>query len=393
MRRSLRVFLSIILSLLTGWFFFLGQRLITSLPISFRVQLCLWAILAIPFLNLAWIPLIYWRRRVRQNPQLEDPPTLAWGYQSLALLSFVFFCVVLRDLIKLVAIGIHFTVGYSAPFTPLLYSVPATSLLVVIALVMLFLGRLNAKGPPRIREIDVPIRDLPPSLEGFRMAQLSDIHIGRTIGADFVQRVVERVNELKVDLIAITGDLVDGTVEDLRSHLGPLSQLSSREGVFYVTGNHEYYWNAPAWIEEVKRLGMKPLLNSHQVVEREKNKLVIAGVPDLWASRMGAGEGPNPSKALAGAPSADVRVLLAHQPKSAHTSGAENFDLQLSGHTHGGQFLPWTFFIHLFQPFVRGLNRYQNRWIYVNRGTGYWGPPVRLGSPSEITLLKLTRAN
>jgi predicted MPP superfamily phosphohydrolase len=393
MRRRLPIFFILVFTILGFWFSYLGQRLIFPLGFPLPVELLLWGLLTIPFGFLVWIPAVYWRRRVRGgNEDGGQSKILAAGYYSLAFLSFLFFFVAARD----VALGIYLVLAnyldwpYALIRSSPLFSRPATLAMVVAAALLLWLGRRSAKGKPRLRRVKVPIADLPPALDGFSVAQVSDMHVGRAIGREFVAHVVERLNELKADMIAITGDLVDGTVEELRESIAPLGTLSAEEGVYYVTGNHEYYWGAEEWVEEVRRLGIRPLLNSHQVIERRDAKVVIAGVPDLWAAR-GEGTGPDARSALSGAPDSHLRILLAHQPRSALAGGAENFHLQLSGHTHGGQFIPWTFVIHLFQPFVRGLNRYRGRWIYVSPGTGYWGPPVRVGSPAEITLLTLVR--
>jgi predicted MPP superfamily phosphohydrolase len=201
------------------------------------------------------------------------------------------------------------------------------------------------------------------------------------------------VNRLEPDLVAITGDLVDGSVPELRSHVAPLARLSSKHGSFFVTGNHEYYSGVLPWLVELKRLGIKVLHNEHVVIERGGAQLVLAGVPDYNAGHFDESHRSDPQQALAGAPqNAGARVLLAHQPRSAPAAAEAGFDLQLSGHTHGGQFLPWNFFVRFQQPFTAGLHRLGRMWVYVSRGTGYWGPPKRFGAPSEITELVLVAA-
>ncbi len=209
----------------------------------------------------------------------------------------------------------------------------------------------------------------------------------------YLDGIVDAVNRLQADLVAITGDLVDGSVAELGAHVAPLSRLSSRYGSFFVTGNHEYYSGAASWTAELVRLGVRVLHNEHVVIERGGALLVLAGVPDFSAHHYGAAHASDPAAALHGAPAAAaVRVLLAHQPRSAPAARAAGFDVQLSGHTHGGQFLPWNFFVRLQQPFTAGLHQLGGLWVYVSRGTGYWGPPKRLGAPSEITRLRLVPA-
>jgi len=249
---------------------------------------------------------------------------------------------------------------------------------------------INARRTAAVVRVDVPIAGLPAALEGFTIAQISDIHVGPTIKGAYLQDIVDAVNRLQPDLVAVTGDLVDGSVAELRPHVAPLAQLTSRFGSFFVTGNHEYYSGALAWLRELRRLGVRALVDEHVVIERGGARLVLAGVADYNARHFEPSHRSDPVAALAGAPvDAAVRVLLAHQPRSAAAAEAAGFDLQLSGHTHGGQFLPWNLFVRLQQPYTAGLHRLGRLWVYVSRGTGYWGPPKRLGAPSEITLLRL----
>jgi predicted MPP superfamily phosphohydrolase len=204
-----------------------------------------------------------------------------------------------------------------------------------------------------------------------------------------VEGIVEAVNRLNPDLVAITGDLVDGSVLELGAQVAPLSRLVSKHGSYFVTGNHEYYSGVEPWLVELHRLGIKVLHNEHVVIERGGAKLVLAGVPDYSAGHFDVAHRSDARAAVAGAPAGAVKLLLAHQPRSAPAAAEAGFDLQLSGHTHGGQFLPWRFFVQFQQPFTSGLHKVGRMWIYVSRGTGYWGPPKRFGAPSEITELRL----
>lgn len=254
-------------------------------------------------------------------------------------------------------------------------------------------GFANARRTARVVEVDLPVSGLPPALAGFTMVQLSDVHVGPTIGRAYVAAIVDAVNRLEPDLVAITGDLVDGGVRELAPHVAPLAGLRSRHGTFFVTGNHEYYSGAPAWIAALRGLGMRVLMNEHAVLRVGEASLVIAGVTDWSAGHFDPAQRSDPVAALAGAPAdAGARVLLAHQPRSAPDAAAAGFDVQLSGHTHGGQFLPWTWFVRLQQPYTAGLHRLGRLVVYVSRGTGYWGPPKRFGAPSEITRLRLIAA-
>ncbi|MDQ3281933.1 MAG: metallophosphoesterase [Acidobacteriota bacterium] len=241
---------------------------------------------------------------------------------------------------------------------------------------------------PRIRRVAIPIENLPPELEGYRIVQWSDVHIGRAIQRKFVQALVERTNALKADAVAITGDFVDSAYEDSREHIEPLRELRARDGAFYVTGNHEYYWRASEWIPALQKVGLDFLKNEHRVIVRGTARLVMAGVTDpvgRYTHKQDA------DRALAGAPDRAIKVLLSHRPQTATAANRLGVHLQLSGHTHGGQFFPFNLIIKRFQPIVAGLHRVGQTWLYVNRGTGYWGPPTRLAVGGEITLITLTR--
>jgi len=252
-------------------------------------------------------------------------------------------------------------------------------------------GVWRARRHPTVVKVEVPIHNLPEELEGYSIAQISDLHLGPTLSGTFMHRVANSVNELKPDMVAITGDLVDGSTTHLAEHVKPLKELSSADGTFFVTGNHEYYSGAEPWCQMLSDLGLNVLNNAHSVIRRGAAKLMIAGVNDYRAHRILPAHRSDPAAAVAGAPDCDARVLLAHQPGSCLDAREQQFDLQLSGHTHGGQFFPWNFVVGRFHPFHRGLNAWQKGWVYVNRGTGYWGPPMRIGVDSEITLLVLKR--
>jgi uncharacterized protein len=252
---------------------------------------------------------------------------------------------------------------------------------------------VNARRTARVERVQVPIAGLPEALHGFRIAQISDLHVGPTIRLARVKALVDQVNELDADMIAVTGDLVDGSVAALAEWVAPLAGLASRHGTYFVTGNHEYYSGAESWCDHCESsLGWRVLLNEHALVEHDGGRLLVAGVTDPTAGRFVAHHQADLPKSLSGAPPVDVSVLLAHQPKVGGEAAELGFDLQLSGHTHGGQYFPFTVLIHLAQKFVAGLYRHAGMWIYVNRGSAYWGPPMRLGANQEVTLLELVPA-
>ncbi len=251
-------------------------------------------------------------------------------------------------------------------------------------------GVATALGKLRIAELDVTLDKLPRAFDGFRIVQVSDIHVGPTIGRPFIERLVEAVNAERPDLVAVTGDLVDGSVANLGHHTEPLSRLSSPHGTFFVTGNHEYYSGADEWVTELERIGLSVLRNRGVRIEREGQSFVLAGVTDHRADRFG--DAPDFAFALRDRKPEDEVVLLAHQPAALDDARKHDVGLQLSGHTHGGQFWPWSWVVHLVHPVVAGWARFGRTQIYVNSGTGYWGPPMRVGTEPEVTVITLRAA-
>lgn len=324
---------------------------------------------------------------------------LTWaGLLLMGFFSSVFVLAVLRGL----SLGLlTLTHWLGAAAIPLVAIRQETALLVgPLALLMTTAGFWNARRTAKVVHVDVPIAHLPASMEGFQIAQISDIHVGPTIQSRYLQRIVDRVNLLKADLVAITGDLVDGSVESVGAQTAPLRDLRSSYGTFFVTGNHEYYSGAHDWIDKLRTMGITVLMNEHVVIDHctdtqagDSATIVVAGVADYNAHHFDERHRSDPHAAMANAPEhAHVKLLLAHQPRSANAAAHAGFDLQLSGHTHGGQFWPWGYFVKFQQPFTAGLHKLNDLWVYTSRGTGYWGPPKRFGAPSEITCLRLVRA-
>src|SRR5262245_28381516 len=245
-----------------------------------------------------------------------------------------------------------------------------------------------ARGPAVVR-VTVAVPGLDPRLAGFRIVQVSDVHVEFAGDRAFVERLVASVNALDADVVAITGDLVDGTVEHLAEPVAPLAGLRARHGAFFVTGNHEFYSGADAWCAHLASLGIRVLRNERVTVQKDGAALDVAGVDDPTAAAFGGA--PDMAAALAGRDASRPVVLLAHQPSAVEEAQRYAVDLQLSGHTHGGQLQPFGLIVGLVQPSVAGLSRFGGTALYVSRGTGSWGPPMRVLAPSEITVIELTR--
>ena len=252
-------------------------------------------------------------------------------------------------------------------------------------------GFEKARRIPDIKEVTVEIPNLHANLDGFTIAQLSDIHIGPTLKRDFLSGLVDKTMTINADLIAITGDSVDAYVSDIGDDMREFQRLKAPYGVFMVTGNHEYYFDGLAWANYYAEIGLNTLNNAHQLLRVDRARLLVGGVTDHRAGQMVPSHASDPHKAIENAPEHDFSLLLAHQPSSVYEAAKAGWKMQISGHTHGGQFFPFNFVVGMVHEFSAGLAKHLETFIYVSRGAGYWGPPNRLGAPSEITKITLRR--
>jgi hypothetical protein len=389
---SIFFILLLVVSLSMG--LYIVRRIIRPAQLGPLANVIVWAVLLAALLT---TPAVIALRRFHFQGLWVD--TAIWtGYLILGFILFVFTLCLVRDVGLLILIVIDRVRARVRPHSrPLLPALAwagklarATNVVVIVfALGLCLLGLYEARRVPPIKTVHVTLDALDPALDGFRLVQLSDLHVGPTIRGSWVNKVVERTNTARPDLVAITGDLVDSSVHRLLPEVRILQHLKATHGVFFVTGNHEYYSGATPWITALKEMGLDVLMNEHRIIAHNGAELVVAGVPDLRGGRFDPSHEPDPGRAVADAPDGLVRILFAHQPVMADQVQQYGYDLMIAGHTHGGQFFPGTLLVHLFQPYVAGLHTIGEMLLYVSRGTGYWGPPLRIGAPSEITLLIL----
>jgi len=368
--------LSIVLSLLVGGHVYIANRLILDPAWPWAVQAL--GILAIAGLAAA---IVLWpaAQRTQLIPKARIVTNVAMLWMGFAFLLLV--TLAASDL--LVWLGGGLALADDGEQVLPSSARGRAGAVIAIALGAGVFSMFEARRDPRVVRHTLRLPGWPEALDGLRIVQISDIHIGSTLDGVFARRLVDRVNALEPDLIAITGDLVDGPVGELVDDVKPFGGLQAPHGVFFVTGNHDYYSGDEAWVEQVRLLGIRVLRNERVTIEQDGGRFELAGVDDHRGGGFDSSE--DFEAALAGWDRTTPLVLLAHDPASFKRAEIEGVTLQLSGHTHGGQIWPFRWLVRLSTPFVAGLYRRAGSWIYVSRGTGHWGPPMRLFAPAEIT--------
>jgi uncharacterized protein len=329
-------------------------------------------------------------------PRPISEPIASVAYTWMGVVFLLLILVVAGDVLRFAILGA--TMAYAklsaAPVDPVRREVLARGIAAAAGVASVGLtGASLRSGLGEVDAVEVPVKlpRLPAALSGLTLVQLSDVHIGPLLGDRFVRSIVEKANAQRPDIVVITGDLVDGDVAQLRPQMEAFAKLRARYGVYFVTGNHEYYSGVDEWMPELARLGIRVLRNERVAIGDSSSSIDLAGIDDFTAARFGEGHGPDLKRALEGRDPGRELVLLAHQPKAIGGAAIAGVGLQLSGHTHGGQIWPFRHAVGLVQPYVEGLHRHgELTQIYVSRGTGFWGPPMRLAAPAEITKLVLT---
>lgn len=378
MHNRFLIFILMVTTILSVAAFYVGTRLLTLSAWAARHEVVVWTIL---ILTIAGQFGGRWSYSALRN---NHPRLSALSHRITYLGLGVFGCVVLYLFVTEIIFSIarhvsHVDISAHAELV-------TVSALIVVTVVI---GVLQVIMGPRVYRVEVPLANLPNAFDGFRIVQITDVHLGVNVGRRFMRKVVDISNAQAPNAVVLTGDLVDGSVAQLRHAIEPIGEIVATHGVFTITGNHEYYSGADQWLAEYRRLGTKALINEHVVMHREGAELVLAGVTDYSTRKMPSAHASDAHRAVAGAPNGAVKILLAHNPASYKDAHSAGFDLQLSGHTHGGQFFPFSLLVRLVHRHYKGLSKHASLQIYVSRGTGYWGPPIRFGVPAEITVLTL----
>jgi predicted MPP superfamily phosphohydrolase len=376
------------------------RRFLTIVTVTITYTMCKavqlmpeWPRLAVGLTVLLFFVMLMGMFVFRSKPEVYDKPwfrLLTWT-GSLAMGLWATFIIISLpfDILRLMLYLIELTTGYNAilpgTFTTIYFW------LALAAMALAGSGFFQAIRGPIVLRVTIPIDSLPAELEGFKIAQISDLHIGATIRESYVKEVVARTNAIDADIVVLTGDIADGHAEAIAKPLALLAGIRAKHGRFYVPGNHEYYWKGGAELfDKIAALGFATLFNANEILNFGARKIAIAGVTDPAGEYMLEGHAPDIKKATKGIENADVKILLAHRPGVAAEADGWRFNLQFSGHTHSGQFFPFSLFIGLAHKYSRGVYRHGRLWVYVNPGTGYWGPANRLGVTPEISLITLS---
>ncbi len=383
MGRQFIIFFSVIASLLAYTAFKLHE--------SIGVSLWLAAPFMLPLFFLMFGPMLLSRAKDQLNDKRWFQHFSSFGTVIIGLWgTYVIFSMV-TDLVKIITLGFYNAFQSEGLYYDTLINsfdtISRFTLPVSVAIVLF--GFIEVLRGPVVKTVSVERDTVSPQLHQLKIAQISDLHIGASIQTKYVSKVIEKTNKLNPDVIVITGDLIDGKPSAVQHVIDSLGQLNAKHGVYYVVGNHEYYWGIETVLGSLRNTGMTILLNENKVVDIQGSKLMISGITDPAARLIQPHRPPDIAKASLGMDRTDFKILLAHQPSVYPHAEKLKYDLQLSGHTHAGQFFPFSLFIGFAHKYSRGLYQHKDMHVYVNPGTGYWGPANRFGIPAEITLLEL----
>jgi predicted MPP superfamily phosphohydrolase len=380
------LFRAIIIVLFCGIFFYVSHQLLRFTGVGLPVVLGVLAFLVFIFGLVLAMPLYLMVESKKEHKPWHDS-LLTASHFALAYVNFLGTLVILRDVFAFLTNYI-FSPKFEWMQADALYGPDALGLMLVLPFLMILAGTIIVRVGPRLTKIEVKSARLPRAFDGLRILHITDLHIGTSLPLTFVQKLVKLTQDVKADLVVYTGDIIDGHIVRHLNELELLRSVPAPLGNFYVTGNHEYYWQGDQALAAFRSIKFNVLVNEVFNIERAGEFLQIVGTPDPAAKGFGL-EGPDFDKVKNDFIGSSFKVLLAHQPFQAPQADAIGIDLQLSGHTHGGQFFPWNFLIGFFQKYPKGLYKVGNLSLYVNQGTGYWGPSLRMGTYCEVTEITL----
>lgn len=379
------LFRAIVLILFSGLFFYAAHQLTRFAELPFLANAAVLVFLALVFGVVLAMPLYFWSQD-RNNHKPWHDTFFAFSHMAIGYINFLMVLIILRDLL-----------AFAANYLPLgisndtLYDAQSMALMLVLPVAFIILGTVVVRVGPRLKKVDLQFKDLPKELEGLRILHITDLHISRSLPTHFIEKLVTLCRKNPADLVVFTGDILDDIPARYKDDMELLKSIPSKFGSYYVPGNHEYYWQAEQSIGAFEKLGFNVLINNSHTLNFGPSELQICGIPDP-AARMFQHEAPDFEKLNKTLHPQAFKILLAHQPTLADKAAPLGIQLQLSGHTHGGQFFPWNLLIGFFQKYGKGLYHIQNLQLYVNQGTGYWGPSLRLGTYCELAEIRLMKA-
>lgn len=378
------LFRAVILILFCGLFFYAAHQLTRFADLPLLANMAVLGFLALVFGCVVAMPLYFWSMDRHTHKPWHDT-FFAVTHLSLGYINFLMVLIILRDIAALIL-----NYALTDYHTELLYQQRPMILMLLLPVLFIFLGSWVVRGGPRLKKLTLKFPNLPAELQGLRILHITDLHISRSLPSHFIEKLVKLCKKHPADLVVFTGDILDDIPARYQEDLALLKEIPNKYGSYYVTGNHEYYWRAEQSIPAFQNLGFNVLLNNCQLLRIGSADLQICGIPDP-AARMFQMEGPDFENLSQQLQPRTFKILLSHQPALADYAATLGIDLQLSGHTHGGQFFPWNLLIGFFQKYGKGLYRIQNLQLYVNQGTGYWGPSLRLGTYCEVAEIHLEK--
>ncbi|WII70653.1 metallophosphoesterase [Bdellovibrio sp. 22V] len=378
------LFRTIASTLILAIFIYVSHQLTRFTDLTWMGTSAIVAFLAMLFSMVIGTFLFFWKEKNLDHKPWRDF-FLNGSLMVMAYINFLVSFVILRDIFAFAENLIA-----TKPLIENLYSSQATAALLTLPVALLVLGNIIVQAGPRLKKVTLSFKNLSPDLENLRIVHITDLHISPSLPVSFVSKLVGRVREMNPDVIVFTGDILDSFSEKHQEEFKILSGLQAQYGIYYVPGNHEYYWDVQRGLQSFRDLGFKVLLNETAEIRKGTASLQIAGIPDPAAGHFGQ-PGPDFKAVQSQLKPGSFKVLLSHQPSLAKHSEKIGIDLQLSGHTHGGQFFPWNWLIVFFEKYAKGLYRIGNLQLYVNQGTGYWGPRLRLGTYCELTEIVLRK--